>query len=451
MDIKSKRRKNDLVWLMGLLLLCASIRLYVIANSTPIISPDSPSYIMLADQIAQHNFLGDNGSRMPLYPIFILLAGRESSNVRFWQMVLGLIIVVAIFGLVRVLGGNTIVAFISAACYGLNLSQVKYEADVLTETLTTFWLIFSVLLFTLCWRKFKAGSKPVLPLAAMGIVSAFAGCTRPVFAILPFLLCAAMFLGVREFRKWALVAIPACILPAIIMMGGWSAYNFMRFGYFGPTTLTGFNLTNHSGAFIEYAPDRYRVLRDTYLQERQKMIASTGTHSMTIWRITDKLQSQTGLTYAQLSSEFTRLSIELFIAHPDRYVMSVTKSWIQFWNAPGWYQWESAYDAGVGRGLGIIWRVQKYMVVLCNFLFLLLVGFTVTAIICKLRIREVLDIPFAVMMCVVMAMSVIQALMEYGENTRYAVPFQPLIVCIILTLGIRIYKWKFRHQLGAQQ
>ena len=40
--------------------------------------------------------------------------------------------------------------------------------------------------------------------------------------------------------------------------------------------------------------------------------------------------------------------------------------------------------------------------------------------------------------CLVISGSIIQALLEYGENARYAIPFQPIIVMLVI---IEIIKW----------
>jgi len=416
-----------------LLIVSLLVRLFILFTTEPISVPDSPSYIELAGQIAHWNLSKDNGARTPIYPLFLLMCGMDASNIRFVQMALGLFVTAVLFWIVYRFTQNNIMATIAGAFYGLNLSQVQFESTISTESLTIFFILMSLAFFS----KFllNGRSRPWWLFSSI-LFSSLAGLTRPLFVFLPLIF---IFIGYIISMRISVYKKLLAFLPFILLIVGWSLFNYHRFGYFGPTTLAGYNLTNHSGAFIEYAPDRDAVLRDIYLKARQERIRVSGTHSMTIWRIIDQIMERTGKSYAQISKEFGMISIRLFIEHPILYARSVLISWIQFWNAPGWWRWPNSNSENFAKWLGYIWRIEKYILILCNFLFLIL---SLTILIRFFQNRKYTWLKSApiVPIClstiaVILSTSIIQALMERGENTRYGVPVQPLITVTIVFIS----------------
>jgi hypothetical protein len=400
------------------------VRLFILVVSDPILFPDSNGYIHLAEQILRMDLSQDNGARTPLYPLLLILCGLDLGFVRLVQMGLGLCITAMLFLISWHLTHQPVLSTFVGACYALNLSQIQYESSILTETLTTFWIVQSFLFLSAFWSKQGRGMKGRYLFLA-SLCGALAGLTRPLFVFLPMMIMAIGCVTPKVAWRWRVLS----VLPVVILSGGWSLFNLQRFGYLSPTTLVGYNLTNHSGAFMEYAPERYALLRDTYLQARQYQIARTGSHTMTIWRITDQLMERTGRTYAQVSQDMTRLSVELFSQYPFLYGQSVAVSWVQFWNAPGWWQWPETHSEAIGRYLGYVWRLEKYLVVFLNLLFLLLVCL---AILTRGLLRKwqyfYPETPFLWTAIVfVLSASVLQALLERGENARYAIPAQPII------------------------
>jgi len=433
-------KQSLIVCLFALLVVCLALRFYVLVQEDPPLSADSYSYMTLAQQIIHLDLTEDTGNRTPIYPLFLIALDIDPFRVRLAQMGLGCLITLLIFFIAWRIIHNQVVATFIAACHGLYLKQIRFETDVLTETLATFFIILSLWLFLKAWHRLeiRKGIGWLLPIG-IGISAALAGLTRPVFVFLP-ILFGLLLLGFRLKTKSYAVLLFLFLLPAVILNGGWSLFNFLRLGYFGLTTLTGTNLTNHSGAFIEYAPERYAIIRDIYLDARKKQIEMTGSHVMTIYQAQEQIAQKTGLTRVQLSKELTRMSLELFIDHPLLYGRSVLKSWVDFWNAPKLGSREPGVEPSlnqIGRLARLIYKGQEYFYLLINISFLLLVTIA-------LLVRLILGgrrpnwtrigWPLYLMGSVVLVTSVLQAFTESGENARYAMPVQSLVACFVLLM-----------------
>jgi len=200
------------------------------------------------------------------------------------------------------------------------------------------------------------------------------------------------------------------------------------------STWLGYHLTNHSGAFMEYAPDEYAVIRDIYLKYRKIKIAERGTHRMTFWLARQELREATGLPEPQISHQFQQLSMQLFVRFPLRYIASVTDAWLSFWVVPNYWHLENLKSQTLADGLKIIWQGQQVLYRLFNLLFLIA---TVVLLWQLLRKRKPLQYNFVPLLLtmVILGTSVTQALTEYGENGRYSIPTQPLVMAVV-TLAI---------------
>jgi hypothetical protein len=224
---------------------------------------------------------------------------------------------------------------------------------------------------------------------------------------------------------------------------GWSFVNWWNVGYFGISTQMGFGLSNQSGPFIDLAPDQFAAIRDPYLRARSKQIADTGTYVNTIYRAWPEIRQETGYDDVQLLREVTQMSLQLFAAHPILYARGVSRSWLGFWHPPlshgmpflgGHFRGNypgSPSVTSLGRLCTTIqWKEIPLLMVL-NWVFLL----SAAASILQLLMRKMsLDFDqFAI--AIVLTASAIQAMVEFGENGRFAVPTFPLVVyTVIVTL-----------------
>jgi hypothetical protein len=263
---------------------------------------------------------------------------------------------------------------------------------------------------------------------------------RPQFAFLPFFLGGLVaYASLVIARSKPRVAIGrACLAagPGLLLVLGWAFVNYALAGSFTLSTQLGFNLTNHSAPLVESASDRYSTIRDIVIKYRDAKIARDGRHSMAIWEARPELVARTGLSMPALSQELGRMSIELFLRHPFRYAVSVTRAWVSFWLAPNYWRLEKLTPPSLARAVEWLWRLEHPLVRLCNGAFL---ACAVLAVLSRgFRLRTGWGISLTSISMLILLASLVQALTEYGDNPRYAIPVQGLTIFVVL---IAVYNW----------
>ena len=475
-------QRTTWIWLAALLVVCAVLRAGIALTTEPLLSPDSHGYLLLAREIADRDLSPDSGLRTPMYPLFVMIFGRDPFAVRLAQMGLGLLLTALLFWLGRRMTGSDLIATIAGAGYGLSFSQLFFENSILTETLTTLGVTISVLALLRVFDRLEQGDSPAGWVTFMGLTGAVTALVRPSFVFLPALLAAALLLKgywvetnrstgrkanqitrqiplategqklpslpgthLARVRRLIGLLIPA-LLPALILIGGWSAVNYARFGYFSPSTISGYTLTDHSVGFIEYAPDRYATIRDTYLDLRRQF----GVQYVSVWHGVEPLKEALGLTTEQLSRVLMQMSLDLFARQPLRYAQSVWISWVQFWNAYGGARgataWEGAHDPTIAIFLGYLFRAMKYIYIVFNAIFLAWTAAAGLALVFFRRKRiSWVTVEMVVIAAVILTTSLLSSLMQGGGLTaggsnRYAMPVQPLLVCVALAALWRLWQ-----------
>jgi hypothetical protein len=282
-------------------------------------------------------------------------------------------------------------------------------------------------------ERFRANEESKLLLVALGILSGVALMLRPQFIFLPIIL--GLYVAWISWRFKAVTLRLICkqvflvICPGVFLIIGWSSFNYFELGRFTISAQTGVNLTEHTIAFVELAPEKYRQLRDILVKYRDVHIAQTGRHTAT-WEAVPELRKVTGLSQAGLDAELVQMSMTLITQHPLRYAALVGQSWIGFWlvtNPPGL---KDLRPVAAVQPLTTVWRVEHVMLRAVNAAFLFLVPFAFASS----RVRVLLDWEFVrVGICsIVITSSLVQALSVGVDNTRYAVTVQPLIGLFVL-------------------
>ena len=429
---------RKIIWLLAAAL---AIRVLFAWLYPPAWFSDSDTYLEMAWIIRTGDFSSYTGERTPLYPLILLLFKAEPRWLMIFQAVLGLVISLILFQSFKVLFQSERLGLAAGLSYALNPSQVVFERAVLTETTTTFLITASLLLFIYALRK----KLNLLLCLLVGVLSSLAAFIRPLFQFLPLLL--ALLLGGYYFYRFehriaaSALRFSLVVLPAVLLLGGWSLFNYNRIGYFGITTLGGFNLTNHTGAFMEDAPEEFAQIKRIFLKHRERALERTGSSAMTIWRAIDELERETGLSYPELSNRFLQLSLHLILKNPGRYLRSVAKSFVIFW-LPTWYTGQGGLIRLVRSGtplerylLSAFWVVHAA----CMLIFMALPLFY---LLCR-GIRNHFKFNFGVltMYAVVFSTAIVQAFLEYGENARYKQPVEPFVIALAVTFALTLWRY----------
>jgi hypothetical protein len=267
----------------------------------------------------------------------------------------------------------------------------------------------------------------------LGFLGGVATLTRPQFVFLPLLLPALVALASKRYVLGTRLALTNSMLiavPGLLIILVWCAWVYAQTGYFTLSTQSGLGLTNHSIGFVELAPERYAGVRDVLLKHREAKIATKGHSRDTIWDAMPELKQVTGLSLPQISSEVQRMSLELFTRHPLRYGVSVGKGWIGFWLVPNPWEPDRLRPGWLGPVLEALWWLEHKVLRLVNAIFVLFL--LAVAAGAPARRAAGWDLDMTAISAVIIASSMIQALAEYGANSRYGVPTQALVVLVVL-------------------
>ncbi|HET7009802.1 MAG TPA: hypothetical protein VFI11_03415 [Anaerolineales bacterium] len=422
-------------WWGGLVLLVLGLfqRLWLWSVYAPIEYGDTGSYFRAAAVLARGSLDGYDGTRVPGYPLFVAALGVDRESVWIGQMALGIGISLLLYALTLRMTGRPAVAFIVGVLYDLIPGQFLFEANLLTETLTAFLVILSLFLVGLVRR--SSGLAPGWSLLA-GLAAGAAGLVRILFYplavwLLPFVSMGGSLSSRTRLGRAVLFAVPAAAL-----LGGWIAWVNSSYGFLAPTTMGGYNLVQHTGVFFEYLPDEYAPMRDTYLRYRQARLAERGDQTNTIWEAIPELTRVTGLGFYDLSREMQRASLLLVREHPDLYARNVVEGWIDFWKAPVYWEPERV-EASAARSLLNVWATAGRVVsLLANAAYLLLMAALVLPIRAVRGLRR--NGEWMAAAGLIAFTSVLQTLLDHGDNPRFLVPLQMVVVMVVIVGIVRM-------------
>ncbi len=135
--------KKPWKWLVAVLVVCIVERVLLTMLYPPVVFSDTGSYRRLSEAIL-NGWVNYDGTRTPGYPLFLAVVGSDRSVVAA-QMLLGILITLIIFYIGFKISHQPIFAGLSALAHTLNLNQLFFETNLITETVATFWVILSLL------------------------------------------------------------------------------------------------------------------------------------------------------------------------------------------------------------------------------------------------------------------------------------------------------------------
>jgi hypothetical protein len=230
-------------------------------------------------------------------------------------------------------------------------------------------------------------------------------------------------------------------------------------------------MTNHTGAFMEDAPEEFAKIRDIYVAERN---ARNGNHINLFDQSAWKICEATGLTKWQLSLEFHKINKILLPRHLSRYLAQVRQAWVRMWTEDSRYitDWSDPDGSGTGRfeptrlfrfivehrALRLLYvPIEKYL--WNNRMLLLAVPYFLVGLSLYLIWRTRLE-PFAVLVAVVIPMAVfchvlVHIAVQFTEFGRYRLPVRALwfsflgcgVVCAIGDMWLWIQKISQKPQI----
>ena len=434
--LKSLRNLKTRTWLAIVAIVALSERVLLYLFYRPVVYHDTASYRRLAEAIL-HGWTDYDGTRTPGYPVLMALAGPDE-RVYAAQLALGLLSSLLFFYIGWRVSGRGWFGALAALAHSFNLQQLFFEANLITESLTTFFIAAS--LAVAAWLLYSGHKRPLwqilLIALAGGITTGLATLTRPLFVFLPFL--AAFFLlafwrAAAPKVRWGVALVTG--LTGLVLIGAWVNFIHQRFGMWGLTNMTGFHLVQHTGLFFEYVPDEYAAIRDTFIQYREARIAETGEPGNAIWDAMPALEQASGLGLVQLSNLLTKISIQLILQHPGLYLRSVWEGWLWFWKAPIYWSSDAFTNLALRAALSGLVIVARGGMVVANAAFIL--G-SLALVSKKVRLILKMDAFLWFAASTVWLTSILQTLLDHGDNPRFSVPTQSLLMFLVLWWGLQI-------------
>lgn len=410
---------------------------------------DTGSYLPLAERLGTLNLIGYDGIRTPGYPFLLMLSDLNFHIVVIIQSILGVATSLFIYDTSKRILKSTRIALLNGISVSFFLHILFYERAILTETLTLFtltwclWYLVKIDFF----RKHKRIPPSSWQLCILGVLTAIVFLVRPMFIVVMPLITFCYLVIYKDQKLIKLIANAFLIcLPATLSYQGWSVLNEYNTGYRSVTVFSGINLAQNCVSFIEYASDEHAALRDLYVRKRDSMIAHEGNVSMSIWEVYDDLQDQEGITVYELSQRLDPINKELIKNHPWLYIKQVGVSWKDFWKDELlWNYKKFEYNPPKWILSGTWLFIQR------PILFILTIFFLIISMIMTyhriMKKRFLFDFEF---FCVVLIIgsSLGQALVIYGNNARFSVPFTPFILLIVTHYVYK--KWYFKKTFSVQ-
>ena len=174
-------------WLLFLLLAGSVLRLGLWLVYGPVSYPDTGTYMRLAQNILTGDFSTYDGRRPPGYPLVLAIAGLSPEVTWALQMLMGLAISVLLFYIAFTLTRRPGLAALAGMTYNLNLSQLFFEANLVSETTTTLAVTGVAALFLVSYQRIRDNRRVWPWLLLLGLFAAFATLARPQFIFLPLL------------------------------------------------------------------------------------------------------------------------------------------------------------------------------------------------------------------------------------------------------------------------
>jgi len=404
---------------------------------------DTPSYFRLAAALNEAGLSAYDASRVPGYPALIALLGQDPKWVWLVQMALGWGISMLLFWLGWATTRRVGVGLLAGLLYNLIPGQVLFEANLLSETLTAFLVIVSLTLWAGLERTARRNQgapqdRELVLAGLLGVTSALAGMVRPLFFVLPawlFFFVLSMPALVRTHRMARAIAFG---IGPVLILGGWLNWVNSTYGIFSPTTMTGYHLVQHTGEYFEYLPDEVAPIRDTYLKYRDERIAERGVQTNAIWDAIPEMSEASGLSFFGLSAELQRLSLRLIAEHPGLYLGNVIQGWIDFWKAPVYWDREGVAPEWLGQVFAGWALLGRGVSLAANAAFLL--GTAAAVVSAELRRRLGVDRLALVAGGLIWLSSVVQTLVDHGDNPRFLVPLQAVVILLVVRAGW--YWWR---------
>ena len=416
----------------------ARVLIYAFYNGHVSIFNDSGGYIAIAEMVKNWDFGQYNGTRTPGYPFFIFLANLSLPIIALYQSLIGILTSFMLFYIFRKQSKDINFSILVGLIPSVFLHLLFYERAILTESLTLFSLVFCI------WVLFKTNffSKPLslFHVLIIGLVATLALLVRPMFIILPPFI--AFYYLVLNFKSGIFhnaIRILLFCIPAFLFYSFWSSFNEKHTGYKAITAYSGINVAQTTVFFLEEADNEFKTIREHHIRKRDSLIVHGGDPAMAIWYVYQDLEKKDSLTVAEFSQLLKPMNDNLISNNKFSYLKQVAISWIDFWNTGMMWNYDSFAIKPIKWVLAGFWLfIMTPIIILLKIIFLVI---CVHHFYKRIRNRKLLFTFEFFCVLLILGASVGQALVTFGSNARFSMPFFPLILIVVFQFYLNNKKY----------
>lgn len=425
--------KRKEIWLISLsVLLALGIRLLLIFTYQPLYGNDAPSYAALAEMIRTGDFTGYDGVRTPGYPLFMLMCGMDNHLIRIVQNICGLVSIWLVYLLVRP-HVSRVTSWGLVLFLAVSIQFPFYEAIIQTESLAMVAILGSLYFFV------TPSTHHHRNIAIVGVMASIGALIRPHLIILP-----PLFLANYAWQNWGkrrqlFSGLFALALPSILLVGSWVLLNYAFLSRITFTTLPKADIMAHMIHYVSDADDKYGPVKSAYYAAYETMrdeVEASDDNRAGYTSYAAKLLREQGIEMSlDLKYIIHEMAIDLIRKHPAGYLKNVIWAWFRFWRVHIIVYPENFIRSSQIYGLVTgLWLTVKASWFFVNILFLIFLP--VLFVIEKDTRRQAFIYTIYSM---ILAASASQAITQYYDNARFAVPFQPA-VAIAVVVGASIFR-----------
>ncbi len=396
-------------------------------------APDSWAFNHFVTELINDNFNDYVGERTPGYPYLIYLLNHDKNSVVLIQMLMGIVTAVFWFKTLLNLHFSQKFSFYVTLISSLYLQNFFFETFILAET---FMLLLNSIVFYFLLNNYF-NKKQIVVEVILSILLAILILVKPFFIFYPFLIFALYLIKNFSVEKLVSVKLIIFILPMYAYFS-WCSFVEEKIGYFEPTAYFGLNLAQNCLYFAEKGPKEYDFIMKPYVKYREEMLQNNEDASMAVWKVLE------GQHFAPKYTKFADVTNQLgkyakaTIANNlgDYFYYSITNSWFDFWKVFDMKPHMKFQDNAFNSVVSVINSIQMIVVLILKFAFLLLSFYYLYDLIKNRKINAVM-----ILLAFIHAAAILQALVVYGTNAKYAFPYEFFMLVVILLFLKERFNW----------
>jgi hypothetical protein len=429
---------NKYIYTLILLLFVAKL-LFFVGYATFSESPDSWAFNHFVTELINNNFDDYLGERTPGYPYIVYLLNHDKILVVLVQMLMGIVTAFFWFKTLLNLNFSEKVAFYVTLFSSLYLQNFFFETFILAETFLL--LLNSIVFYFLLNNYFE--KKQIVVEIILSILITILILVKPFFIFYPFLIFALYLLKNFSFKKLVSVKLILFILPMYAYFS-WCSFVEEKIGYFEPTAYFGLNLAQNCLYFAEKGPKEYDFIIKPYVKYRDEMIQNGEDASMAVWKVWGGQHLAPKYTkFADVTNQLGKYAKATIATNlGDYFYYSITNSWFDFWKVFDMKPYMQFQDTTFNAVVSIINSIQMFVVLILKFTFLVLSFYYLYDLIKNRKINSVM-----ILLAFIHAAAILQALVVYGTNAKYAFPYEFFMLVVVLLFLKERFNWfsKLEH------